>query len=97
MEALKIVPYIRRHSLRICISKSCLVSLQHVHKVYFFHISKFGCAVHNIHNDTAKVKVVPESKNEKEDFGCIIVNIMYCTAKLGYVEEVYFVNMLQGN
>ena len=39
---------------RICISKSCLVSLQHVHKVYFFHISKFGCAVHNIHNDTAK-------------------------------------------
>ena len=43
------------------------------------------------------VKVVPESKNGKEDFGCIIVNIMYCTAKLGYVEEVYFVNMLQGN
>ena len=33
------------------------------------------------------------------EFGCIIVNIMYCTAKLGYVEEVYFVNMfmLQGN
>ena len=43
------------------------------------------------------LKVVPESKNGKEDFGCIIVNIMYCTAKLGYVEEVYFVNMLQGN
>ena len=42
-------------------------------------------------------KVVPESKNGKEEFGCIIVNIMYCTAKLGYVEEVYFVNMLQGN
>ena len=30
------------------------------------------------------------------ELGCIIVNIMYCTAKLGYVEEV-FVNMLQGN
>ena len=28
---------------------------------------------------------------------CVIVNIMYSTAKLGYVEEVYFVNMLQGN
>ena len=29
-------------------------------------------------------------------FGYIIVNIMFYTAKLGYVEEVYFVNMLQG-
>ena len=43
------------------------------------------------------IAVVPESKNGKEEFGCINVNIMYCTAKLGYVEEVYFVNMLQGN
>ena len=42
-------------------------------------------------------KVVPESKNGKEEFGYIVVNITYCTAKLGYVEEVYFVNMLQGN
>ena len=29
------------------------------------------------------------------EFGCIMVNIMCYTAKLGYVEEVYFVNMLQ--